>query len=54
MDDTVWGVGTVRVFYTHVFTCTCLRRTWHEALCCSVWVDSRVDMFGLGLIYLSR
>ncbi len=31
----------------------CLRRTWHEALSCSVWIDSHVDMFGLGLIYLS-
>ncbi len=26
----------------------------HEALSCSVWIDSHVDMFGLGLIYVSR
>jgi hypothetical protein len=37
----------------HVLTCTCLGRTWHEALSCPVWIDSHVYMFGLGLIYLS-
>ncbi len=53
MADTVLGGGTVRVVTWHVFTCMCLRRTWHEALRCSFWNDSHVDMFGLGLIYLS-
>jgi hypothetical protein len=36
-----------------LFTSMCLRCTWHEALSCSVWIDSYVDMFRLGLIYLS-
>jgi hypothetical protein len=53
MDDTVWGGSTVRVVLRHVFNCMCLGHTWHEALSCSVWLDSHVDMFGLGLIYLS-
>jgi hypothetical protein len=43
----------VRVVPRHVFTCTCHIRTWHEALSCSVWSDAHVDMFRLGLIYLS-
>ncbi len=27
-------------------TCTCLRRAWHEALGCPVWIDSHVYMSG--------
>jgi hypothetical protein len=38
----------------HVFTCTCLRHTWREALKCSNWIDSHVYMFGLGLITLGH
>ncbi len=29
-----------------VLTCTCLRRAWHEALSCPVWIDSHVYMSG--------
>ncbi len=38
----------------HVLTCTCLRRTWREALSCSVWIDSHIYMFRLGLISRRR
>jgi hypothetical protein len=46
MDDTVWGGGTVRRVSRLVLTCICLRRTWHEALTCAVWIDSHVYMSG--------
>jgi hypothetical protein len=29
-----------------VLTCMCLRRAWHEALGCPVWIDSHVYMSG--------
>jgi hypothetical protein len=29
-----------------VLTCTRLRRAWHEALNCPVWIDSHVYMSG--------
>ncbi len=44
MDDTVWGSGIVQRVSRPVLTCTCLRRTWHEALSCPVWIDSHVFM----------
>ena len=50
--DTVWEGGIVRGVSGLVFTCTCLKRTWHEALSYPVWTDSHVYMFGLGLFYL--
>jgi hypothetical protein len=35
----------------HLFiSCTCLRRTWREALNCSVWIDSHIYINRLGLI----
>jgi hypothetical protein len=37
----------VRRVSTLVLTCTCLRRAWHEALSCPVWIDSHVHMCGL-------
>jgi hypothetical protein len=35
-----------------VLTCTCLIRTWREALGCPVWIDSHVYMSGFGLVSL--
>jgi hypothetical protein len=32
----------------------CTNNEWHEALSCSFWLDSHVDMFGVGLIYLTN
>jgi hypothetical protein len=46
MDDTVFGGGIVRRVSRLVLTRTCLRRTWHEALSCPVWIDSHVYMPG--------
>jgi hypothetical protein len=47
MDDTVsWG-GIVRRVSRHLLTCTCLRRTWHEAVDCAIWMDSHVYMSDL-------
>jgi hypothetical protein len=46
MDDTVSGGGIVQRVSRLVLTCTCLRRTWHEALSCPVWIDCHVHMSG--------
>jgi hypothetical protein len=47
----VWAVLVWRVSKL-VLTCTCLRRTWHEALSSPGWIYSYVYMYGLGLAYL--
>jgi hypothetical protein len=47
---TVLSRGVTR----HMFTCACLIHTWREALSCSVWSDSQVYMFTLGLILLGH
>ncbi len=52
MDDTVWGGGIVRGVSRLVLTCTCLTRTWHEALNCPNWIDSHIYVSGVGLTYL--
>jgi hypothetical protein len=41
---------TLHFYSRHVLTRTCFRRTWREALSCSVWIDSHIYMFRLGLI----
>jgi hypothetical protein len=36
----------VRRVSRFVLPCPCLRRAWHEALSCPVWIDSHVYMSG--------